>query len=224
MANKYLKQFMYSPHVYPVLLDFNFVVDSANGNGLGIRSLKGNGISAVYMHTSATPAATNPNPAAGEIIVQLSDNYTGFLGSWGGFVSPLNGSSSTSSTANVINVIVSLGTATVAQWQAVGLPLGIAPAVGVGFVATSSALIGGSAAVQLRATAGSGIDHIEVVGDPNAGLVNSLIQNPAIQQANGGYVYMACFKNTVLTAPADNSVIGLQFYLNNHKGSSVLTG
>src|SRR5580698_1169620 len=50
-------------------IDCNFIVDSSNGNGLGIRSLKGSGCASVYMHTSATPAAGNPNPASGYILV-----------------------------------------------------------------------------------------------------------------------------------------------------------
>lgn len=219
MANSYFKQFFYTKHVYPVLIDCSFIVDVANGNGLGIRSLKGSGVSNVYMHTSATPAATNPNPASGEIVVQLADNYNRYLGGFSGFVSP-TATSSTSSVANVINIISVLGTATLAQWQAVGLPVGITPALGAAFVATSSALIGGSAQTIQRAAAGSGVDHIEVVGDPNAALQNSIIQNPAIVQANGGYICLACFKNTVLTAPADNTVIGMSFYLSNHQGGS----
>lgn len=47
---------IYSPYVRPVLLTCNFVVDSTNGNGLGIRSLKGLGIRNIFMNTS--PAAT----------------------------------------------------------------------------------------------------------------------------------------------------------------------
>jgi Ice-binding-like len=50
---------IYSMFVQPVLIDCNFVVDSANGNGLGIRSLKGPGIANVYMQ-STSPAPRNP--------------------------------------------------------------------------------------------------------------------------------------------------------------------
>src|ERR1035437_813529 len=56
------------PHVKPVLLDCNFVVDSTNANGLGIRSLKGPQIRNVFMHTTAELPGTgnngvkNPNP------------------------------------------------------------------------------------------------------------------------------------------------------------------
>ena len=56
---------IYSMHVSPVLLDCNFVVDSTNGNGLGIRNLKGPAVANVFMHTTATPAPGNPNPAGG---------------------------------------------------------------------------------------------------------------------------------------------------------------
>ena len=38
----------------PVLIDCSFVVDSTNGNSLGTRNLKGAGVRAVYMNTSAS--------------------------------------------------------------------------------------------------------------------------------------------------------------------------
>jgi len=76
----------------PVLIDCNFVVDSANGNGLGIRSLKGSGVQAVYMHTSSTPATGNPNPASGFALIQLSNNYNRYCGGFSGFISPVTGS------------------------------------------------------------------------------------------------------------------------------------
>ena len=40
-------------------IDINFVVDSTNGNGLGIRTLKGQGIQNAVMHTSATVGKGN---------------------------------------------------------------------------------------------------------------------------------------------------------------------
>jgi hypothetical protein len=203
---------IYSMHVKPVLLDCNFVVDSANVNGLGIRSLKGPCISAVYMNTSATPAAGNPNPDPGYIYVKFADNYNRYLGSFGGAVAPVTGSPLTSVTAGEVYVIVSLGTATTAQWVAKGLPIGVTPAVGVSFVATASGSIGGSAAVQ--APGSSGIDHVEVIGNANLMLANS-----AQPSNGGGYMIFACYAGGVLTAPTDESVIGLSFYFND---SSVL--
>jgi len=81
----------------PVLIDCNFIVDSTNGNGLGIRSLKGQGVKNVFMHTSATPGPgvggmVNPNPAAGYAWIQLRSGYQRYLGGFSGFASPTSGS------------------------------------------------------------------------------------------------------------------------------------
>ncbi len=87
---------LYSFGAQPVLIDCNFVVDSTNGNGLGIRSLKGQGVENVFMHTSATPGKgpnglLNPNPAVGLAWVQLSNNYNRYLGGFSGFAAPTTG-------------------------------------------------------------------------------------------------------------------------------------
>lgn len=95
LGNNYGK--FYSMLSKPVLVDCNFVVDSTNGNGLGIRSLKGQGVQNVFMHTSATPGKgpngiLNPNPAVGLAWVQLAYNYTRYYGGASGFVAPSTGS------------------------------------------------------------------------------------------------------------------------------------
>lgn len=199
---------IYSMHVKPVLLDCNFVVDSTNGNGLGIRSLKGPCVTNVYMHTSATPAGGNPNPPAGYIVVKLADNYNRSLSGFNAIVAPVSGTPLTATTANNAQIIVSLGTATLAQWQARGLPQGITPAVGVAFIATSSGTIGGSAAVEVIAATGSNITNIETVGDPNTTLAN------LAQPTNGGgQLILVCLKNGAIAAPVDGSVISLSMYL-----------
>ncbi len=81
----------------PVIIDCNFIVDSANGNGLGIRSLKGAGVQNVFMHTSASAGRgannyLNPNPASGYALIQLQNNYNRYCGGFSGQVSPLSGS------------------------------------------------------------------------------------------------------------------------------------
>jgi hypothetical protein len=203
---------IYSMHVSPVLLDCNFVIDSTNGNGLGIRNLKGPAIQAVYMNTSATPAAGNPNPAPGTIIVQLADNYNRSFSGFDSVVSPVSGTPLTATTAGTAVVIVSLGTATTAQWQAVGLPIGITPAVGVSFIPTTSATIGGSAAVEVTATGGSGLCTIETVGDPNL----SINPNPLANQGFGGQLILQIRNYSgVIAAPANGTVISLAMYLSN---------
>ena len=294
MANRSFTRQFYTFHEYPVLLDCNFVIDTSNGNGLGQRSLKGEGISQVYLHS--TPAATtatsvfsagqtvitmssvvnlvygevitdsttsgnitagttitfvntannqitlsqptagasaaapgdtlsfamttalagNPNPEAGIIVLQLADHYTRYFSGFTGYVGPLSGTPVTTTVATAPNVIVSLGTATLAQWQAVGLPIGITPAIGVSFIATSSAVIGGSAAIEIPLASGAGIDHIEVVGDPNTTIHTEGYVNGKRAK---GYVTLACYKNGVLTAPASGTTISLATYLSNSSNS-----
>lgn len=200
---------IYSMHTMPVLIDCNFVVDVANGNGLGLRNVKGPTVKAVYMHTTATPAVGNPNPEAGTIMIVLNDNYNRSLSGFNAIVSPVSGTPLTATTNHVPVVIVSLGTATLAQWQAVGFPLGFTPAVGAAFVPTASATIGGSAAVEVAATAGSNITNIETVGDPNQTIA-------AVNTPNSGAILiLQCMKDGVKTQPADGSVISISQYLSN---------
>lgn len=95
LGNNYGK--FYSMLSKPVLVDCNFVVDSTNGNGLGIRSLKGQGVQNVFMHTSSTPGKgpngyLNPNPASGYALIQLAYNYKRYYGGASGFAAPTTGS------------------------------------------------------------------------------------------------------------------------------------
>lgn len=219
MANRnFPNSRIYTGHVMPVLLDCNFVVSSTDTGGLGITSLKGPGIQSVYMNTSATPATGNPNPAAGVIAVKLSDNYNRLYAIQASIHGP-NGAATTSSKANVTNIITVLGTATLAQWQTVGLPTGVTPAVGVAFIGNQAAVIGGSAQTAIALAAGAGIDHIESVGNPNLTTLNPSGSTSTGMNGQGGMLYLRCYKNTVLTAPTDGSIIRLMIYLSN---SSVL--
>jgi hypothetical protein len=102
----------------PVLIDCNFIVDNSNGNGLGIRSLKGMGVRNAFMHTTASAGKnrgyTNPNPLAGYALLQLDSNYNRYCGGFYGFSSPLSGSNvainSTALTLHQPYVISSVGT------------------------------------------------------------------------------------------------------------------
>lgn len=285
MSNRRDIQFYYNPHNKLTHLDCNFVVDSTNGNGFGVRSLKRGGrIAYVYMHTSASftgsthsdttvtsisggtsslqvgmlvhgtgitegttiasvvsssaltlsavtttstaggtityQAVGSPNPAAGLIYVQLQDNYNSYLFGGAGFVGPVSGTPinvTTGVTAGLAYVIITLGTTTTAQWHVLGLPLNMTPAVGVSFIAPLTTTATGTGTIEVQKSTGSGIDHIEVIGDSN--LMNSNGANipyaNAAVQPNGMQFVMACYKNTALTAPADGTVIGLTFGLNN---------
>ncbi len=204
---------IYSMHTMPVLLDCNFIVDPANGNGLGIRSLKGPTINNVFMHTTAPLAGSgNPNPAPGIIVVQLADNYNRYLSGFSGQEGPI-GSSVTSTTAATPAIVTSLGTSTSANWLAVGFPAAYLatatglPTLGAAFIPTSSATIGGGATVAPQTA--SGIDHIELVGDPNQTIAS--VQ----PQTVGAQMIFQCLAAGSLTAPATGSVISLAFYENN---------
>ena len=207
MANRrYSSQFRFSFHHFPVSLDANFIVDSANGNGLGLRSLKTEGITNIYMHTTSTPAPGSPNPAAGYIFVQFDDSYNSYIDGFSGQVAPLSGSPITSGlTVGVPYVIVSLGASTTAQWQAAGVPSNVTPSVGLSFIAAATSVAGGG---SVEAVLVSGIDHIEVVGDPRQSLTSN-------QPGKGGYMILKCLAAGSVTAPADGSVIGLDFQMSN---------
>lgn len=72
----------YSNIVSPIKVDLQFTVNSTDSAGLGITSLKSNGyVQSVFMNTSATPATGSPNPAAGNAVVILKNNFNTFLGS-----------------------------------------------------------------------------------------------------------------------------------------------
>lgn len=212
MANRAFMNFghKYANATMPVEVSCNFVVDSTNGNGLGIRSLKSNGyIKSVRMHTSAS-SPDSLNPAAGYIMVTMADNYNRSIGGSLSMVSPVSGSPLTSTTAGLAYTIVSLGTASAAQWAAAGVPNGQTPKVGLSFIALATGTIGGSAAVEVPATAGSNIDHIETVGDPNASISNNNVAS------NGGAVIiLRCLKASAIQAPANETVIALTFQMDN---------
>jgi hypothetical protein len=203
--------------VAPIKIDLNFVVDSTNGNGLGVRSIKSNGwVQNVFMHTSATPGTgnggqVNPNPAAGFCLIQLKNNFNVYLGGFSGFVSQI-GTPATTVTQHDAYIITSLGTASLAQWQAVGVPQGLTPSVGMSFIATSTGTIGGSATAAPPSV--SGITCVEVVGDPNQS-----INNASIAQNGGAYLLVQFLGATssssttlVPTAPANNAVCGLSMF------------
>lgn len=204
---------LYSNICKPCEVNMNFIVDSTNGNGLGIRSLKSNGyVANVFMHTTAPLAGSgNPNPLAGYALIQLNNNFNKYIGGFSGQIAPLTGANQTSTVIGTPSVIVNLGTATAAQWLAAGVPAGVTPAIGVSFIALQSALIGGAAAVKLVGV--SGVDHLEVIGDPNLSLNNSNIGT------NGGaYVMVQFIGAGALVTPANGLVVGMQMIFD---GSSV---
>jgi hypothetical protein len=169
----------------PMNTFIQFTVNAADTGGLGITSLKSNGfVESVFMHTSQTPGAvngyTNPNPASGYAFLRFKNNFNYWLSGYSVQYPPLTSTGTTSVTANSVYVITALGTATLAQWQAVGLPAGLTPAVGQAFIAIASQSIGGSATVGIPGVPVAPI--VTVVGNPTASIANSNIaQNAGAQ-------------------------------------------
>lgn len=200
----------------PVLLDCNFIIDSTAGSG--ISSLKGPFVSAVYMNSSS-PSSSNPNPAAGTIVVRMQDNYSRlYSGIKAVIQSPNSGSAvkidNSAMTAGVAYVITTLGNATTAKWHTIGVPAGVTPAVGVAFIAASNGGAGNTltSRVMTSAAAGSGVASVELVGDPNL----SIAPSPAAAQGYGASFILECRDYAgALVAPTDASKISLSFYLSN---------
>jgi len=233
MANRnFANSRMYTGHVMPVLLDCNFIVDSSNGNGLGIRSLKGPYIQNVFMHTSATPglgnsnpstpgiSVTNPNPASGTIVIQFQDNYSRLYTGGNAIVSPVGSSlkvdaSDAALTIGVPYIITILGDATAADWLALGVPAGLTPAVGLAFIAKATGSgVASISRVAPTAAAGSAVMSIETVGDSDQALAPAQPLN--FPQGFGGQIILQCRNSSgALAAPADGSVISLSFLLSN---------
>lgn len=209
---------IYSMHTMPVLIDAHFTVAASDSGGLGITTLRGPLVQAVYMHTSATPATGNPNPASGSIVIQLQDNYSRLFTFKTSIVSPSSGSDvkidNSAMTAGVAYTITTLGDATAAKWHAIGVPAGVVPAVGVSFIAASNGGAGNALAsrVQATAAAGSGVASIEMVPAASA----DVSPDPTVNQGFGAQFILQCRDYAgAIVAPADGSVIRVMLYLSN---------
>lgn len=184
--------------------DVNLQFTVTPTNGLGVTSLKSNGyVRNVFMHTSTTPAAndgyTNPNPANGFALVQFTNNFNYYLNGFAQFVAPTTGSikiDNSALTAGTAYVITTLGDSTTDQWQAVGLPAGITPAVGVSFIATAVGAGANTSTSRVSTPTTSGIVGVEVVGTPNTMLASSNIAQ------NGGAWLLLQFMGSAFTGDA----------------------
>lgn len=173
-----------------------FKVAKTDSGGLGIVSLVQQGVAAVIMNTTATPASTI-NPIAGLIVLQLLTPANALRSFFASLTSPNSGTPinvTSGLTLNKAYTIVTLGTTTQANWQTLGLASSIVAAIGVTFVAITASAGSGTGTVEVAATAGSAVDHLEMIGDPNANAVG------------GQFVFQALSGGT-LTAPADGTII-----------------
>lgn len=219
----------------PMCVWSNFIVDSTNGNGWGVRSVKSNGyIEAVFMNTSSTPGTQgillNPNPQAGYAVIRFRQGFNYYLGGFDGQIIPLTSTSTTSLTKGNVYVITSIGTTTLAQWQTAGLAMGLTPtsatagtspvtvSVGMTFVAAATASLSGTGTVGIPGIGTT--QKVTVVGDPNQTISNSNIASNAGAQIVVQFEAATSSSVTTLiaAAPANGTVINLQF---NFDGSTV---
>jgi hypothetical protein len=106
------------------------------------------------------------------------------------------------------------------NWQAVGLLPGVVPSVGASFIATSTgqSTYGGSTGLVM-APGVSGINSVEVIGDPNA----SIAPIPMGGSPHVGAKFLVQFLATGgPTAPIDGTVVGMTFYV--EAGSMLIAG
>lgn len=187
-------------------------------NGAGVTSLKSNGyLEYAFMHTSTTPSSVNghlnPNPPNGFLLMSIRNNaFNSFVGVRGSVVATPTSTGTTSTTANSPFVITALGSATAAQWLAVGLPAGMTAAVGQSFIATATQAIGGSATVGVPGV--SNVGAISIVGDPTV-----MVGNSNIAQNSGAQIMLLLqdFAGAAV-APTAASIIRLELV---YDGSSV---
>lgn len=191
----------YAPHSMPILLDLNFQVGASGAVG----TLVGPGI------TSVTRLS------AGVYKVKMQDNYNKFFGMQHWLQAPVSGADVAAGalTPGVIYQITALGTTTTAQWVTAGVPAGIAPAVGLAFLAAATSAGTGTAKIL----GSSGITSIEVVGVSNTQLAPGVYLGAPYQ---GAYIIVKCLGPTatadtaaIATDPASGSVLGLSIYLSN---------
>lgn len=205
----------YSNITQPVKIYCSFVIDPANTNGLGVSSVKSNGyVENVFMHTTATPGSgvsgiVNPNPVAGYLFVQFKNNYKVALGAdLISITPPLSGTPinvTTGTTVGLAYVINTLGTTTIDQWQKLGLPFGVTPAVGVSFIAKATTTATGTGTIEVQSAAGAVVTSLQIIGNV------SLNTSFPIITYGGMWITAAFYEANAVAAPVTGSVIGVCF-------------
>lgn len=187
------KQFFYTCHKMPVLLDVTIPIGASGAVG----TITGAGVKSVTKLTT------------GIYQIKLQDNYYKLLGNFSSIVSPTTGSAIAdgSFVTGTPYSITSVGTTT---WG--DLPSGITAAVGATFIATGA---GGAGTGTATAVGNSGITRIDLI-DNGTELAPSSLNN------TGSYITfqtLAATSSSVTTlipaSPANGSVLKLALYLSN---------
>ncbi len=205
----------YAMHVSPVSIDCNFIVDATDPNG--ITDLKGPTVSSVLMNSShATPTQVI---ATGLILIELADNYNKVLSvSAGSVIAPTTGAEvkvdNSALTAGVAYVITTVGNSTAAQMHSIGLPAGITPAAGVGFIASAVGISGeaNTSTTRVKAVANTNVAAIELISDPTA----LASPDPRAAQGYGASLILRCLDFAgAAVAPTAGTTIQITMEMNN---------
>lgn len=222
MANRnFANSRIYTGHVMPVLLDVSVPIGSTGAVG----TITGPYISSV----------TRLN--VGLYQIKMQNNYSGYYVGSHQFISPVTGSAlaiDAISAALVVGQpyqITTLGNATAAQWTALGVPTGVTPAVGVGFVALATGNGATSTSRVKIMAAGSGIDKVELICNPNTtkapmganttGELGALVTIQCLQAQQSGTTTIGTPLQYALADPANGSTLKIKLLLSN---SSVQIG
>jgi len=186
-------------HVKPVQVDCDILIGASGA----VTSIKGSAVKSV------TKLAT------GTYQIKLMDNYSNFYQSTSDIVSPPSGSNIAVTSALTVGnayVITVVGTTTLAGFQSIGLSANAAaPAVGQGFICTSSTPTTGTGQVQLVSP--STITAIELISAP-------LIAANTAPANVGSEFILRCYAATnsstttlIPTNPPSGSVLGITLLL-----------
>ncbi len=159
-------------------------------------------VAGTVLHTQGTNA---PNPAAGTLT---------FVSGTGSTAS-LTYSSAVAGLATGFTFALTTSDTNLGDWQAVGLPKGLTPTPNQSFIATATGAGGSTGTVYAAGV--SGVGSVEVIGDPN----QSIAPLPQGGSSHvGGWILVQFLAPTsssvttpVRTAPANNSVVGMSFYV-----------
>jgi len=201
MANRYLRQFFYTMHAMPVLLDLNCDIGASGAPS----NLVGPGI------TSITRLS------AGRYQIKLQDNYRVAYGVVASLQAPVSGSA-IDPNAGAVGTVYQITTVGATDWATAGLPTGLTPTVGqvLKLAAAPTASTG-----RVKAIGVSGITCVEIVGDTND-MLSPLPTNNVSASNKGGIVTIQCLGATDASTttlipkdPADGSRLYVIIYLSN---------
>lgn len=212
MANRnWANSRIYTGHVMPVLLDISVPIGATGAVG----TIKGPYIKAV----------TRLN--VGLYQIQMSDNFNKFYNATATFQSPATGSATDPHTLTV-GQPYQISTVGNTDWTTAGVPTGVTPAIGVGFVLAAQPATGTGRA---KLVTESGIAKVEIVGNSNltnapiasngSGAQGAIILIQTLQAQMPSATTQGTAIQYALTDPTSGSTLLLKVLLGN---SSVTIG